>query len=143
MNPESRITNLRFGVDNWVYAANNGQRGDITFPGRDMFPAATGQPTSVSVLGADFRFRLDRGLFEAESGPTRFGLAMDDWGHRFITEYTVHVRHVVMPRRYLLRNPVLPAGTAAEDICDHGRPSARMFQLTSLQHWREVRTAMR
>jgi len=143
VNPESRITNLRFGVDNWVYAANNGQRGDITFPGRDMFPAATDQPTSVSVLGADFRFRLDRGLFEAESGPTQFGLAMDDWGHRFITENTVHVRHVVLPRRYLLRNPVLPAGAAAEDISDHGRPTARMFQLTPPQYWREMRTAMR
>jgi putative membrane-bound dehydrogenase-like protein len=143
VNPESRITNLRFGIDNWIYAANNGQRGEITFPGRDILQTGSDQPTSVSVLGADFRFRLDRGLFEAESGPTQFGLAMDDWGHRFITENTVHVRHVVLPRRYLLRNPLLPAGTAAEDISDHGRPSARMFQLTPPQYWREVRTAMR
>jgi len=37
--------------------------------------------------------------FEAESGPTQFGQAMDEWGHRFITDNTVHVRHVVMPRR--------------------------------------------
>jgi hypothetical protein len=99
VNSESRITNLRFGVDNWVYAANNGQRGDITYPGRDLFPAAADQPSSVNVLGADFRFRLDRGFFERESGPTPFGLAMDDWGHRFITENTTHTRHVVLPRR--------------------------------------------
>jgi putative membrane-bound dehydrogenase-like protein len=181
VNPETRITNLRFGIDNWIYAANNGQRGDITFPGRSLLlnseevgkreggrgrvgerenldrdssrlQSAEGgarkvessqHPTSVNVLGADFRFRLDRGLFEAESGPTQFGLAMDDWGHRFITENTVHIRHVVMPRRYLLRNPFLPAGVAAEDISDHGRPSARMFQLTPPQYWRQVRTAMR
>ena len=71
VNPESRITSLRFGVDNWIHAANNGQRGDITFPRRDIFQTATDGPASVSVLGADFRFRLDRGLFEAESGPQR------------------------------------------------------------------------
>ncbi len=172
-NPESRITNLRFGVDNWIYAANNGQRGNITFPGRDLFlkseyphrereSGGAGERESlyrqkggfrnaedaqsrksVSVLGADFRFRLDRGLFETESGPTQFGLALDDWGHRFITENTTHVRHVVMARRYLLRNPLLPAGAPAEDISDHGRPTARMFQLTPPQYWRQVRTTMR
>src|SRR5918996_4142567 len=136
VNPESRITNLRFAIDNWIYASNNGQRGEIRDPER-----ADSKP--VSVLGADFRFRLDRGEFEAESGPTQFGQAMDDWGHRFITDNTVHVRHVVMPRRYLARNPYLAAGQAAEDISDHGRPSGRMFPLTKPQRWREARTRMR
>jgi putative membrane-bound dehydrogenase-like protein len=136
VNPESRITNLRFGVDNWIYASNNGQQGNIRFLDQPGTPP-------VSVLGADFRFRLDRGLFEAESGPAQFGLTMDDWGHRFITQNTIHVRAVVLPRRYLLRNPLLAAGDLAEDISDHGKPSARMFQLTPPQYWRKVRTAMR
>src|SRR5688572_5653395 len=77
--PESRVTNLRFGIDNWIYVSNGGQKGMITFSERPQAPP-------VSVLGADFRFRLDRGLFEAESGPTQFGQAMNDWGHRLITE---------------------------------------------------------
>jgi putative membrane-bound dehydrogenase-like protein len=136
VNPESRITNLRFGIDNWIYASNNGQRGTITFTERPDLPP-------VNVLGADFRFRLDRGLFEAESGPTQFGQAMDDWGHRFITENTLHVRHVVTPRRYYDRNPLLAAGAAAQDISDHGQPAVRIFPLTKPQHWREVRTQMR
>jgi putative membrane-bound dehydrogenase-like protein len=135
-NPESRITNLRFAIDNWIYASNNGQAGEIRrLEGADHRP--------VSVLGADFRFRLDRGEFEAESGPTQFGQAMDDWGHRFITDNTVHVRHVLLPRRYLARNPYLAAGQAAEDISDHGRPTGRMFPLTKPQRWRETRTRMR
>lgn len=135
VNSESRITNLRFGVDNWIYASNNGQYGNITFKRRpDAAPLA--------VLGADFRFRLDRGLFEAESGPTQFGLAIDDWGHRFITENTTHTRHVVLPRRYLLRNPFFTAGPAAVNISDHGRPG-KMFQLTPPQDWRRIRTEMR
>src|SRR5213083_1833745 len=136
VNPESRITNLRFGVDNWIYASNNGQRGSITFAERPEAPA-------VSVLGADFRFRLDRGLFEAESGPTQFGQAIDDWGHRFITENTVHVRQVILPRRYLSRNPFLAVGSPSQDISDHGQPSAPMFALTKPQYWKVVRTKMR
>src|SRR6476661_2185417 len=31
-NPEGRITNLRLGVDNWIYAANMGHDGLITSP---------------------------------------------------------------------------------------------------------------
>ncbi|MGI8784002.1 MAG: PVC-type heme-binding CxxCH protein [Acidobacteriota bacterium] len=135
VNSESRITNLRFGVDNWIYASNNGQYGNIAFKRRpDAAPLA--------VLGADFRFRLDRGLFEAESGPAQFGLTIDGWGHRFITENTTHTRHVVVPRRYLLRNPFFTSGPAAVDISDHGRP-AKMFQLTPPQDWRRIRTEMR
>src|SRR3546814_20257360 len=30
-NSEAQITNLRFGVDNWIYASKNGQTGEIRF----------------------------------------------------------------------------------------------------------------
>ena len=73
----------------------------------------------VSVQGADFRFRLDRNLFEPSSGPAQFGIAMDDWGNRFITSNTTHVRHVVFPWRYLRRNPFL---VAAKPAPGHLRP---------------------
>ncbi|MEW5979486.1 MAG: PVC-type heme-binding CxxCH protein [Acidobacteriota bacterium] len=136
VNPESRITNLRYNIDNWIYASNNGREGDIRFLERpDASP--------VSVLGADFRFRLDRGWFEAESGPTQFGQALNDWGDRFITENTVHVRHVVVPRRYLARNPYFVPGRAAQDISDHGQPSAPLFPRSKPQQWRIARTEMR
>jgi len=133
---EHRVSSLRFGVDNWIYAANDGQPGEIKFLER---PDA--KPLSVS--GADFRFRLDHGLFEAESGPAQFGLAIDDWGRRFMTQNTVHVRHALIPMRYLNRNPYLGAGVVALDISDHGQPSARMFPLTRPQAWREARTKLR
>ncbi len=29
-NSEAQITSLSFGVDNWIYAANNGQAGEVT-----------------------------------------------------------------------------------------------------------------
>lgn len=136
VDPEARITNLRFGVDNWIYASNNGRTGKIGFSRRPDAPP-------VSVQGADFRFRLDRNLFEPSSGPAQFGIAMDDWGNRFITSNSTHVRHVVFPWRYLRRNPFLVAGKPALDISDHGKPLVRIFPLTRPQRWRRVRTRMR
>ena len=132
-HPEGRITNLRFCIDNWIYAANSGQLGDITFSER---PAAR----PVSVLGADFRFRLDRGLFEPASGPTQYGLALDAWGNRFSTHNSRHVSHPVMPRRYLARNPFFTVAQLSENISDHGE---RVFQLTPPEAWREKRTRIR
>jgi len=136
VNPEARITNLRFGIDNWIYAANNGSDGRITAPERPQQPP-------ILVRGADFRFRPDRGLAEPASGPAQFGLTFDQWGNRFITQNTVHLRHVVVPMQYLGRSPLLEVSAVAQDISDHGRPSAPMFPLTQPQAWRVERTRLR
>src|SRR5206468_2969169 len=90
VNPEARVTNPRLGIDNWIYVANDGQEGRITSPAHPERPA-------ISVGGADFRFRPDRGLAEPASGPTQFGMTFDEWGNRFITQNTVHVRQVMVP----------------------------------------------
>src|SRR5438105_1994274 len=70
-NPERRVTNLRFAIDNWVYGVQNGSPVNIRSIERPNAPP-------VWLSGADFRFRLDRGLFEPESGTAQFGLAMDE-----------------------------------------------------------------
>lgn len=136
VNPEGRITNLRLGIDNWIYAANSGADGRITSPGHPEMPP-------VRVRGADFRFRPDGGLAEAACGPTQFGMTFDDWGNRFLTQNTTHIRQAVLPMQYLVRAPLLSIPAVAEDISDHGRPSARMFPLTKPQAWRRQRTALR
>jgi len=136
VNPEGRITNLRLGIDNWIYAANNGADGRITSPDHPEQPP-------ILVRGTDFRFRPDRGLAEPASGPAQFGLTFDDWGNRFITHNTVHIRHAVVPMQYLARAPLLDAGAVSQDISDHGRPSAQMFPLTGPQAWRVERTLLR
>ena len=132
-HPGGRVTNLRFCIDNWIYAANSGQQGDITFSEQPDAPP-------VSVLDADFRFRLDRGLFEAASGRTQFGLALDMWGNRFSTRNSVHIGRSVMPRSYLSRNPFLVVSDLSESISDHGE---QIFQLTPAEAWREQRTQIR
>lgn len=132
-NSEAQITSLRFGIDNWIYAANNGQAGTVTYKRKPDAPA-------LSMAGADFRFRLDKDEFELESGAAQFGQTIDDWGNRFITQNTLHIRQVVMPRRYLTRNGQIPPGNVLTNISDH---DLEMFQLTPPPYWRAERTARR
>jgi putative membrane-bound dehydrogenase-like protein len=136
VDPEARITNPRLGIDNWIYCSNDGQEASITSPKHPERPP-------VSVGGADFRFRPDRDLAEPASGPAQFGSTSDEWGNRFISQNTMHVRQVVVPMNYLIRSPLLDAGAPAEDISDHGRPSGRMYPLTQPQAWRVERTRLR
>lgn len=129
-NSEAQITSLRFGVDNWIYAANNGQAGNVTFHRKpDAAP--------LNMSGADFRFRLDRNEFELESGAAQFGQTIDDWGNRFITQNTLHIRQVVIPWRYLHRTSSTPAPSPLINISDH---DLEMFQLTPPPYWRADRS---
>ena len=77
------------------------------------------------------------------SGPAQFGLTFDDWGNRFITQNTIHLRHVVLPMQYLTKTPFLDIPAMAQDISDHGRPSSPIFPLTQPQAWRVERTRVR
>ncbi len=135
-NHESRITNPRLGIDNWIYCSNSGNNGSITSPDHPEAPP-------VLIRGADFRFDPISGKAEAASGPAQFGSTLDEFGNRYISQNTTHIRHVVMPMRYLARAPLLEAPTTAQDISDHGRPSAPMFPLTGPQEWRKARTKLR
>src|SRR5207237_5676166 len=83
------------------------------------------------------------GKAESASGPAQFGSTLDDFNHRFITQNTTHIRHVVVPMKYLARAPLLEVRAVAQDISDHGRPSAPMFPLTGPQDWRKQRTQLR
>ncbi|MDA0195158.1 MAG: dehydrogenase [Bacteroidetes bacterium] len=132
-NSEAQITNLRFGIDNWIYASNNGQAGTVTFWLDSTAPA-------LDMRNGDFRFRLDRGMFEVEAGGAQFGQTLDDWGNRFITQNTLHMRQVVIPWRYTHRHPYLPSTRVAWNISDH---DLEMFQDTPPPYWRAVRTERR
>jgi len=136
VNPEARVTNPRLGIDNWIYVSNDGMEGQITSPAHPDRPP-------IRVGGADFRFQPDSGLAEPASGPTQFGATFDDWGNRFITQNTIHTRHVVVPMQYLAKAPLLEVPAVSQDISDHGRPSVRIFALTQPQAWKVERTELR
>lgn len=132
-NSEAQITNLRFGIDNWIYATNHGQAGTVTFSKKpDAEP--------LSMAGADFRFRLDRDEFELETGPGQFGHALNDWGHRFFTQNTIHIQQSVIPWRYNHRHSYLPSTRGSFNINDHG---LRMYQQSETPYWRAERSSRR
>lgn len=134
-NEEAQITSLRFGIDNWIYANNDGEPGKVV---SHRNPDAD----TLKMHGADFRFRLDRNEFERTTGPGQYGQAIDDWGHRFFTKNSLHIQQVVIPWRYMHRNPYLPAsaGHSIKNISDH---DPVMYQMTDAPYWRAERTRRR
>lgn len=136
VNPEHRITNLRYGIDNWIYAANHGNDGKVRSPDHP-------KREPLLIRGSDFRFHPVREIAETSSGAAQYGLTFDEWGNEFITENTIHIRHVILPMKYIARAPLLDVPAYAKDISEHGSPSAPMFSLTGPQAWRVERTKLR
>lgn len=132
-NSEAQITDFTYGLDNWIYANNLGQPGQVKFLQKPDAPA-------LSMAGHDFRFRLDKGLFEAESGTGQFGLALNDLNHRFYTQNTLHIQTNPIPWRYLRRHNLLASYKADRNISDH---ELEMFQLTPPPYWRKTRSERR
>ncbi len=135
-NHESRITNPALGIENRISCSNSGKNSRITSPDHPEMPATL-------IRGADFRFDPISGKGEAASGPAQFGSTLDEFGNRYISQNTTHIRHVVVPMQYLARAPLLEVSATAQDISDHGRPSAPMYPLTGPQAWRKARTKLR
>ena len=135
-NPEAQVTNPRFAMDNWIYFSNSGNEGLIRSPEHPERPP-------VQVRGADFRYHPVRDVAEAATGPAQFGSTFDDWGNRIITHNTIHLRHVVLPRHYLARAPLLTVPSAVTDIYHPDFRERRMFPLTKPQRWRVERTRLR
>lgn len=132
-NSEAQITSLRFGVDNWIYANNNAQDGEVTSGKNPSAP-------KLRMGGSDFRFRLDKYVPENESGWGQFGATLDDWGHRFYSQNTYHIQQSPIHWRYLHRHEFLPTNTFDIDIADHGFV---MYQRTPPPFWRAERTKRR
>jgi putative membrane-bound dehydrogenase-like protein len=133
-NPEAQITNPRLGIDNWIYFSNTGNEGLVKSTKLPNAPP-------VQLRGFDFRFHPITGQFEPVSGNAQYGATFDDWGNRFISQNTTHLRHVVIPRQYLARAPMLEVATVVEDV--YGSHDRQMFPLTQPQEWRVIRTKMR
>lgn len=133
-NPEAQISNPRFGVDNWIYFSNTGNAGLVKSPKHPNHPP-------LQVRGYDFRYHPIRGMFEPVSGTAQYGATFDNWGNRFISQNTVHLRHVVLPQQYLGRAPMLEVPATMQDVYfEHNR---RMFPLTPAPEWRVIRSRLR
>jgi len=135
-NPQHTVNGLMYGLDNWIYLAHEnpataiiykeefGDRGsDIRYVDREGVPP-------VKERGRNIRFRPDTNEIEALSSSSQFGQSFDDWGRHFLVSNSNYVRMEAVPARYLKRNPDLPAGSALDDISDHGA-AAKVYPITA------------
>jgi putative membrane-bound dehydrogenase-like protein len=134
-NVQGLVNGLMWGPDGWIYGVTSSNGGTIT---NRLRPDAK----PVALRGRDFRFRPDGSAFEAISGGGQFGQAFDDWGHRFTCNNSNHARQIVLPARYLERNPALTYPPAVIDIAVEG-PAAPVFRASQGEPWRLVRTRQR
>jgi putative membrane-bound dehydrogenase-like protein len=110
LNPQLRVSHPNLGLDGWVYVANGLRGGKVQQHGK-------GGAAVIDVSGMDFRFDpRDAGRHEAITGMGQFGLTFDDWGRRFVCDNRHHLRHIVMPREAIKRNPYLAAPALVQDI---------------------------
>ncbi len=131
----TRISNPRWGLDNWIYAANgHGSAGTIRGP-RLVNPVKLGNTS--------FRFKADGSALEPVSGGSSgFGLAFTDFGDRFLISNQQHALYVApLPYHYLARNPHYAAPGVLVNISTYGQP-ARVFPAAPPDPWRLARSEL-
>ena len=129
---EGTANNLIWGLDHWIYGAGSNSGGEIR-------PADQPSAPPISIRGHDFRFHPATGRFEAISGSEQFGNAFDDWGNRFICQNSKPAVHVVLPARYLARNPYLPVASVRNEIWK----GDQVYRISPPENWRVARTGLR
>lgn len=131
LNVQALINNLVWGLDNHIYGAGGTNGGQIR-------PAD--QPTAKPLVMSrhDFRFDPVGAQFELISGGARFGGTFDDWGNRFLCNIRNPAQHIMLPMRYLARNPALAAGSAIHDMAEAG-DQLPVYAISTPEPWRMLR----
>lgn len=123
-NQQHRVNGLTFGLDNWIYGTNGDSGGTVRRGDTDN--------PKISISGRDYRFRPDYSGFEGIAGRGQYSNTFDEWGNRFINDNSNHIRHPVLPLKYLARNPNLAVPSVEEGISDHG-PASVVYPTSKLQ----------
>ncbi|MFK5924738.1 MAG: HEAT repeat domain-containing protein [Verrucomicrobiota bacterium] len=129
---EGTANNLIWGLDNWIYGAGSGSGGEVR-------PADQPNAKTVSLRGRDFRFDPVSKKFEALSGSEQFGNSFDDWNNRFLCQNSKPGVHVILPARYLARNPYLPVSKVRQNIWQ----GDRVYRASPPEPWRVARSKYR
>ncbi|MEQ1750578.1 MAG: PVC-type heme-binding CxxCH protein, partial [Prosthecobacter sp.] len=93
---------------------------------------------SLLIKRNDFSFDPSTGDVRLESGGARFGNTFDDWGNRFLCNIRNPCQHVVLPYRYLARNPYLVVPSALNDCAEAG-DQLPVYRTSPAEPWREFR----
>lgn len=136
-NPQHTTNTPIYGLDNWIYLANEGPVRTIRYgdlfgdAGRDVrFADRPGGPRlPPDAGGRNVRFRPDTYELEMLAARSQFGQTFDQWGHHFLITNNRHMFQEVVPARYLSRNPALVVSSVVEQLPDYRQP-AEVFPIT-------------
>jgi putative membrane-bound dehydrogenase-like protein len=131
-NPQHMTNAPLYGLDNWIYLANEGPVRTIRYhdtfgdPGSEVrFADRPGGPRlPPDADGRNVRFRPDTGQLEMLSARSQFGQTFDPWGHHFLVAHNRHLMHEVIAARYVARNPSLLVPAVIEQVPDYPLPAA-------------------
>jgi len=129
---EGLANNLIWGLDNKIYGAGGNAGGKVR-------PAGDPNAKTVDLRGHDFRFDPVSENFEAISGSEQFGNTFDDWNNRFLCQNSKPGVHVILPARYLARNPYLPVSSVRRNIWK----GDRVYRVSPPEGWRVARSKYR
>ena len=130
-NVQAVMNNLQWGMDHRIYGAGSSNGGKIRL-------ADAEGSAGLDVLRRDFRFNPSTNAIEIISGGARFGNTFDAWGNRFLCDIRNPAEHVVLPARYLARNPFLPTPRVLHDAAEAG-DAISLFRISAPEPWRELR----
>ena len=134
-NPQHIVNGLVYGLDNWIYLANERATVPVIFKDKfgetrtDIRFADRPDSAPLDANGHGLRFKPDSHELELLSGSSQFGHDFDEWGHHLTVNNADHIRHEVIAARYLDHNPDLPLRSAMESISDHER-AALVYPIT-------------
>ena len=133
LNVQAVVNNLIWGLDHRIYGAGGTNGGKVS--------SQADETNSVLTFARnDFCFTPDNPQMELLSGGARFGNAFDDWGNRFICNIRNPIQHVVLPRRFMIRNPALNFGSPMNDVALSG-DQIPVFRSSPPEPWRVINAA--
>ena len=135
-NIQQMLNSLQWGLDNWVYGCAGSDGGSVRSAERPNLPL-------VSLRNRGLRFKPhEPGSLEPTSSGGQYGLSPDDYQRWFTATNSQHLRQIVLPDHYLLRNPYLAVNAVTLDIPEHGA-AAKVFRISPFEPWRVERTTRR
>jgi putative membrane-bound dehydrogenase-like protein len=131
-NVQGLANGLEWGLDQGIYFASGRAGGEVK----------QGDQVVFTVGRNDVRLDPKTRKLKAVSGGEQFGHSFDDWGNRFVCNNSNHLEQVVLPLKYLERNPQLAVSNVVRTIAAEGA-AAPVYRTSPPEPWRVVRTARR
>ena len=139
LNVQAVMNNPIWGLDHRIYVAGGSNGGEIQrVPGSESVMPLPKDFKPIAFKRNDFSFDPSIGDVRLESGGARFGNTFDDWGNRFLCNIRNPCQHVVLPYRYLARNPYLVVPSALNDCAEAG-DQLPVYRTSPPEPWREFR----